>query len=98
MSFLKSLLGLGTAAGRSGSGTPATVQTAEHGGCRIEAQPYPADGQFQVAGLISKQIDGVRREHRFVRADRFATRDQAADFSVTKARQIIDQQGDRLFE
>jgi hypothetical protein len=100
MSFLKSLFGLGgTAAGNSGKGTPTTAKSAEHKGFRIDAQPYAAsDGQFQVAGLISKEIDGARREHRFVRADRFATREDAADIALNKARQIIDQQGDRVFD
>ena len=103
MSFLKSLFGLGTSAVATGTAAapvtaPVTVQSAEHGGCLIEAQPYAAAGQFQCAGLISKEIAGTRREHRFVRADRFASRDEAASFSLTKARQIIDQQGHRLFD
>ena len=100
MSFLKSLFGLGGAKGAGGdNATPITVKSAGHKGFAIDARPYAAGGgQFQVSGMISKEIDGARREHRFVRADRFGSLEEAADFTLTKARQIIDQQGDRLFE
>ena len=97
MSFLKSLFGLGGAGKDQAADTPRTIKSAEHEGFHIAAQPYAASGQFQVAGLISKEIAGIRREHKFVRADRFATLEEAAEFSLSKARQIIDQQGDRLF-
>lgn len=95
MSFWKKLFGTSSSAG---DGAPAkAVRTAEHNGYRIEAMPYAEAGQFQVAGVISKEIDGSRKEHRFVRADRFPTIDDAAEFSIMKARQIIDQQGERIF-
>ena len=97
MSFFKNLFGLGKSGGGESTAGPSTAQSAEHKGFLIEAQPYAAEGQFQCAGLISKEVDGSRREHRFVRADRFSTREEAASFSITKAHQIIDQQGDRLF-
>jgi hypothetical protein len=38
------------------------------------------------------------REHRFVRADTHGSADQAREFAIVKARQIIDEQGDRLFD
>jgi hypothetical protein len=91
MSFWKSLFGSGTA-------RTAAAASEDYNGFSIEAAPYAADGQFQVAGVISKTIDGTRQEHRFVRADRFASKSEATTFSVTKARQIIDQNGDRIFK
>ena len=91
MSFWKKLFG-GTA-----DGAPSVAKSIEHAGFRIEAQPYREAGQFQVAGVISREIDGAVKQHRFVRADRFATLEEAADFALMKGRQIIDQQGDRLF-
>jgi hypothetical protein len=92
MSFWKSLFG-------STSGAAAkTAKREDYNGYTIEAAPYPADGQFQVAGVIAKDIDGARKEHRFVRADRFSSQQEAADFSITKAKQIIDQSGDRMFQ
>ena len=94
MSFLKSLFGLG---GKVSDEAPSTLKQAEHNGFSIEARPYKEGGQFQTAGLISKTIDGVRKEHKFVRADRFSTIEEAADFALTKGRQIVDEQGERLF-
>jgi hypothetical protein len=94
MSFLKKLFGLG----RKQSGQPAaTAKQAEHKGFTIEARPYREGGGYQTAGLISKDVDGVRKEHKFIRADCFTTLDEAADFALYKGRQIVDEQGDRLF-
>jgi len=39
----------------------------------------------------------VQKEHRFIRADAYASYDDAVTFTVNKARQIIDLQGDRIF-
>jgi len=94
MSFWKSLFG-GKGADTSG---PKTVGAAEHKGFRIEAQPYAEGGQYQAAGVISKEIDGEVKTHRFVRADRFPTIEDAAEFVLMKGRQIIDQQGTRIFD
>jgi hypothetical protein len=47
--------------------------------------------------VVSKEIDGVVKEHRFVRADRFAGLDDAVDVSIRKGIQLIDEQGERLF-
>lgn len=95
MSFFKRLFGGGASDGGEGAGPAAAAQ--EHKGFSIAATPYKADGQFQTCGVISKDIDGVRKEHRFVRADRFASQQEAADMALRKARQIIDEQGDRIF-
>ncbi len=94
MSFWKSLFG-GKQAAPSG---PRTVSEADHKGFRIEAQPYAEGGQYQAAGVISKEIGGEIKSHRFIRADRFPTIEDAAEFSLMKARQIIDQQGVRIFD
>ena len=95
MSFLKSLFGFGGS--KAAGSTGGVAKEAEHNGFHIAAVPYPEQGQYQVAGVISKEIGGEKREHRFVRADRFATVEEAADFAIQKGRQIIDQQGDRVF-
>ena len=95
MSFLKSLFG----GGKSGGGkVAAPQQEAEYKGFRIEARPYMEGGQYQLAGTISKEIDGAMREHRFVRSDRFASKDEAGDFAIVKARQIIDERGEKIFD
>ena len=92
MSFFKKLFGGGAAAA-----APKSVKSAEHKGFTIEARPYKEGGQFQLAGIISKDIDGVRKVHSYVRADRFTSIDEAADIALVKGRQIIDEQGENIF-
>lgn len=94
MSFLKRLFG----GGSSKPAEPEAGPSAEHAGCTITPMPYQEEGQWQLCGVISKEIDGEKREHRFVRADRFAGRDEAIEATLRKARQIIDAERDRLFE
>jgi hypothetical protein len=89
----KSLFGSGR---QQSAEAAATAKQAEHKGFTIEARPYREGGQYQTAGVISKDVDGVRKEHRFIRADRFTTLDDAVEFCLSKGRQIVDEQGDRL--
>lgn len=95
MSFLKSLFGLGKPAAEA---EPAPAASVEHKGFTITAAPFRNEGQFQTAGTVSKVIDGTLREHRFIRADRHATHEDAVQFSLVKGRQIIDEQGERIFK
>ena len=94
MSFWKTLFGGGSGADAS---APAGGPTTEHLGFKIRATPYQEGGQFQTAGVIEKEIEGAKREHKFIRADRHVSYEDAAAFSVSKARQMIDQMGERLF-
>jgi hypothetical protein len=93
MSFLKKLFGGG---GASASDGPAAAE--DYKGYAVAATPFPAEGQFQVSGTITKDIEGAPKTHKFIRADRFSSREEAASFSLVKARQIIDQTGDRMFQ
>jgi hypothetical protein len=95
MSFLKKLFGMG---GGARSDSPVAGKQAEYKGYTVEARPYAEGGQYQLAGVIAKEIDGVRKEHRFVRADRFASVDEAAEFALAKGQQIIDERGDKVFD
>src|SRR5262249_24797825 len=97
MSFLKSLFGIGGSKGEAGSGPAAAAKETEHKGFIIRATPYKEGGQFQTAGMIVKEIGGELKEYKFVRADRFWTLEEAADLSLSKGRQIIDEQGERTF-
>ncbi|MBK9082577.1 MAG: hypothetical protein IPL88_11130 [Rhizobiales bacterium] len=94
MSFLKKLFGLG---GGGDAPEEARAQPQEYEGFTILATPYKEGGQYQLCGVVSKQIDGQRREHRFIRADRFASMEDAVEMTLMKARQIVDQQGERIF-
>lgn len=97
MSLWKSLFGGGSGDTKGASSGPVTAKSVEHNGFKIEAQPYLEAGQYQLAGTISKEVDGVRKEHRYIRADRFSSMEDAAEMAIMKGRQIIDQQGDRIF-
>jgi hypothetical protein len=97
-SKLKTALG-GLLSGRSDgdkAGTSAAL-AAEYKGYRIIAAPSKEGGQFRIAGTIEKDTpDGVQR-HQFIRADVYANWDDAVAVTTSKAKQIIDQQGDRMF-
>jgi hypothetical protein len=95
MSFFRKLFGLGAGAGAPSAGPAKEV---EHGGFVIRATPYAEGGQWQTAGVVAKDFGGELREHRFVRADRFATREDAEEFALRKGKQLVDEQGDRLFD
>ena len=47
---------------------------------------------------IGLDIASVVKEHRFIRADTFGGKDDADSFAIVKARQIIDELGDNLFQ
>jgi hypothetical protein len=81
-----------------GGGTAEPAADAiEYNGYRIRPAPYPSKGAYQTAGIIEKEIGGELKEHRFVRAETHPSRDQAVEFSIHKAQQMIDEQGDRMF-
>jgi hypothetical protein len=94
MSFLKRLFGGGATV------EPADTKPAkqiEHKGFTISATPYKSEGQYQTCGVVSKEIGGVLKEHRFVRADRFSGLDDAVEISLKKGQQLVDEQGEKIF-
>lgn len=92
MSILKRLFGGGSAAAE-----PAAAAETEHKGFIIRATPFKEGGQFQTCGVVSKEIGGVLKEHKFIRADRFAALEDAVSVSLSKGRQLVDEQGERIF-
>jgi len=99
MSFFRKLFG-GSKRQGAGAAQPAlNLKGAEieYNGFIIRATPYLEGGQYQSCGVICKEIDGEMREHRFIRADRFAGVEDAVLMIHTKARQIINEQGDKIF-
>ena len=94
MSFLKKLFGGGSS---GDAGPPKPKKQIDYNGYAIAATPYKEGGQWQTCGTVSKTIDGVLKEHRFIRADKFADEEGAADHAILKGQQIVDQMGDRIF-
>lgn len=83
--------------GGKSSGEEAPQASVEHEGYTITPTPIPEGGQFRLCGVISKNIDGELREHRLVRADILPSIDVANEFTIRKAKQAINEQGDRIF-
>ena len=70
----------------------------DYNGFHIHAAPLKDGSHWLTAGVISKKIGDETKEHSFIRADTHASKEDAEAFSLTKARLIIDEQGDKLFE
>jgi len=87
------IIGGRTAGESDETNTPAI----EYQGYRIRPTPYRTERQYQTAGIIEKNFPDGPKHHRFVRADMHHTRDDAVAFTISKAKQIIDLQGDRMF-
>jgi hypothetical protein len=77
------------------AGPPAPA--VEYKGYRIRAAPFRNNSLYQTAGTIEKDTPDGLKQHRFIRADTHHTREDAIAFAVSKAKQIIDLQGDRIF-
>jgi hypothetical protein len=93
MSFWSALFGR-----RSGAESAKMSEPVEYKGYVIRAAPYKNNGHYQTAGVIARDVGGVRKEHRFIRADAYTTYEDAVTFTLNKARQIIDLQGERMFD
>ena len=65
---------------------------------KIEAMPLDEGGKYRTAGYISGELDGESKRVQFIRADENADRQLAVDHSITKAKQIIDEQGKKLLK
>ena len=66
----------------------------EYKGYLITGKPFKSNGQWQLAGEISKN----GRVHKFIRADAFTDQTEAADLALNKGQLIIDQLGDDMFK
>jgi hypothetical protein len=80
-----------------GGSQDAAEEWIEYSGYRIRPAPYRRGGQYQTCGVIEKEVQGETKQHRFVRAETHPSREVAAAFAIAKARQLIDEQGERLF-
>ncbi|WP_137152770.1 HlyU family transcriptional regulator [Devosia sp. FKR38] len=95
MSFWKTLFG-----GKAASAEPAgdkVLGEESYKGFVIKAIEMKAGSELQLAGTIEKEIGGEHKTYRFVRADRMTSRDDLIALALSKGRQIIDEQGERIF-
>lgn len=92
MSFLKKLFG-----GGGGADTPSnTAET--HNGYTIIPEPVKDGGAWRIGARIEKEINGEVKTHRMIRADTLQSFEDAAKASLDKARMLVDQQGDTIFQ
>lgn len=64
-----------------------------YNGYVIQPEPKSENGQWHVAGVITREGVTDGPEHRFIRADTYSSKDDADAFSIRKAKQIIDERG-----
>jgi hypothetical protein len=91
--LLKSLFG-----GDSKSAEPAEIScdAFDYNGFKIEPAPIVEDGKYRTAGYISGELEGETKRIQFVRADQNGDQQLAIDHSISKAKQIVDEQGQKL--
>lgn len=81
-----------------GGDRPAEHEAVDYKGFSIVPTPRKVTGGWTTEGVISKSSGEDMRSEHFIRADLLMSEEEAVDYSVTKARKIIDEQGERLFK
>jgi len=95
MSFWKSLFGGGKTEGApAGDGV---LGEESYNGFLIKAVEMRVGSEYQLSGTIEKEIEGALKTYKFVRADRMSSKDDVVSLALMKGRQIIDEQGERIF-
>ncbi len=86
--------------GSSGDGKKdaSKATTVDYDGYLIVAQPQLSNGQWQVSGRIEKQVGETTKVHTFIRADTLPDEEAAANEMIRKAKLMIDQVGDSIFD
>lgn len=93
MSLFSRLFGGGSAR------EPDKQQEPEHyKGYDIYADPVRDGTHWRIAARIEREVEGEVKVHQLVRADTMADRDTATAESTRKAKHLIDEQGDTMFE
>lgn len=76
-----------------GGGATPEPQSETYEGFKITPSPAKEGGRFRIGATIEK--DG--QTHHLIRADMLETLEDANQASIRKAKQMIDEQGTRLF-
>ena len=93
MEFFKRLLSGG------GNDRPAKEEKAvEYNGFTISPRPRQKGGGWSTEAVIRKTLDGETKQHTFVRADASTSKEAAVSLIVSKAKMLIDQQGEKIFK
>ncbi|WP_102110008.1 HlyU family transcriptional regulator [Oceaniglobus roseus] len=94
MSILSRLFG-----GNSGKPKAAEEAAAEtYEGFRIVPTPMDEGATYRVCARIEKEVGGETKSHTLIRSDTLPGREEAVAASIRKAKQLIDERGERLFD
>ncbi|SEV98557.1 hypothetical protein SAMN04488515_0521 [Cognatiyoonia koreensis] len=63
----------------------------------ITPAPMKEPGGYRIGATITKTVDGAAQTHQLIRADTINDYDEAVATCVRKSKQMIDEQGDKLF-
>ncbi len=91
MSLLSKLFG-------GGGGAAQGPDPEVYEGFTIFPDPANEGSRHRVGARIEKEVGGEIKTHILIRADTLETRDAAIEASIMKAKQVIDQQGERIFD
>ena len=83
--------------GRPKSKAAPEAEAESYNGFRITPAPQSDAEGYHVGAVIEKEIDGEVKRHDLLRADVVRSLDEAQAFSLRKAKQVIDEQGERIF-
>jgi hypothetical protein len=79
-----------------------SVEPAHYNGYLIFVMPNEESGQYRVAGLIEKPVEGDSKvenlKHSFIRSDLCMNKQQAEQITLQKCKLFIDQVGDSMFK
>lgn len=81
-----------------GGGKTPELEPVAYNGFEIFPDLISEGGKYRLSARVEKTVDGERKTHLLIRADVFDSREQAESFSIAKAKQVIDEQGERLFD
>lgn len=91
MSFLKKLFG-------GGGGGAIEPPVEQYEGYSITVTPISYGDSYRICALIEKEVAGAPQTHKLVRADTMRELEAAQAASLRKAKQVIDEQGDKIFD
>ena len=80
-----------------GRGSAATAEPETYQDFRIFPEPAKEAGGFRIGARIEKELDGDVKTHVMIRSDTYSNSELAAAASISKAKQLIDQQGEAIF-
>lgn len=93
MSLFSKLFG----GGGGGSSAP-EPEAIDYHGFAVTPSPIREGNRYRISAKIVKEVDGETKTHTLIRADTIDDLETAVEASLGKAKMLIDQQGDRLFD